>query len=53
MHIIMFHNNKLTGGGSIVMLKNIAQPFLSLGSERSFSIAVTYVNVSFTAIISW
>ena len=50
---LLVYFSQLTTDGSMVKLKNIAQPFLSLGSERSFSMAVIYVKASFTAIITW
>ena len=51
--IHLHFSSKLTTGGSMVKLKNIAQPISSLGSEQSFSMAVIYVKASFTAIITW
>ena len=52
MCMLLHISSKLTTGGSMVKLKNIAQPILSLGSEQSFSMAVIYVKASFTAIIT-
>ena len=52
MCMLLHISSKLTTGGSMVKLKNIAQPILSLGSEQSSSMAVIYVKASFTAIIT-
>ena len=46
----LYYGNALTPGGSMVKLKNTAQPLTSEGRDSSFMIAPRGVNASFTAI---